>query len=506
MSPLQLAAFLTSLFYGFWFLPGSDPLDAGYPQEAAGDIRFHVDPVRFLDDGAEALDVFIALPEDALHAQSDSFLIMASVQLLGPDGSGLAEFRTEMSLPPAGYRETVHGYPVPVRWLRLHPAWLPGARGIKVQIQDLRGMKPGMLDRVRGMRREGTTSGYLGPERGNLRTLQWLSDLFFVWGPTTDSEVIEGGEPGLRSVRSRLQPNPHRYYGLHRPILTVYWEQYPPPPGSGLGPDDRVVLRQRIVELQGGGVVFAKADTLEVQTVADWTLRRFDLSDMPSGAYRFELELEDAGPGGERLASSTGLFQVIWEESNWTFDQDELLSLARVLLPSRDFEAFEKLDRGAQERYLRDLWNRNAPTRPGETNPLERKLMERARFAAERFVERLRPGIMTDRGRVYIRYGEPDVTRANLNPQDEELLVHVLARETYDDGVTDYMEGRRLSRRRSRFDNSAYIIWEYNLRGDPLLTEYVDHSSKIGLKFIFVDELGVGDYHLVYTNAPGVLH
>ncbi len=506
MHAIQLAALLAAVYCGLWFLPGSDPLEAGYPQEAAGDIRFRVDPVRFLNDGAEALEVFVALPEGAFEAESDSFRIMALVEMLGRDGSGLAEFSTEMVIPPVVGRDSEAAFPVPLRWLRLYPAWLPGTQGIRVQVQDLTRMKAGLLDRVRGRHLEGTTSGHLGPGPGSLRQLEWLSDLLFVWGPETEPEAADVGEPGLRSVRSRLQPNPHRYYGLHNEVLTIYWEQYPPPPGSDADPGDSLVLRQRIIDRKDDAVVFASAETLGVRASADWTLRRYDLAGLPGGAYEFELSLEDAGPGGGLLASSGGLFQVIWEESNWKLDESEVLALGRVVLPARDYEDFEELDRGEQERYLRDLWNREAPTRPGEPNPVEEKLMERARFAAERFGERLRPGILSDRGRVYIRYGEPDVIRTNLNPQDEELLVHLLAREVYDDGFSDGLEGQRLSKRRTRYDNSAYTIWEYNLRGDPLLSDYVDHTSKMGLKFIFVDELGIGDFHLVYTNAPGVLH
>ena len=39
--------------------------------------------------------------------------------------------------------------------------------------------------------------------------------------------------------------------------------------------------------------------------------------------------------------------------------------------------------------------------------------------------------------------------------------------------------------------------------GDPLFAEYAPPGQRFGLKFIFVDEFGVGDYTLVYTNLLG---
>ena len=63
----------------------------------------------------------------------------------------------------------------------------------------------------------------------------------------------------------------------------------------------------------------------------------------------------------------------------------------------------------------------------------------------------------------------------------------------------------RPAKRRTRLDNRAYEVWEYTKRGDPLLPEYISPGLRFGLKFIFVDELGTGDYMLVYTNAPSIL-
>jgi len=104
-----------------------------------------------------------------------------------------------------------------------------------------------------------------------------------------------------------------------------------------------------------------------------------------------------------------------------------------------------------------------------------------------------------------VRFGPPDEVRFELNPQDTELLTFQLPEELRREGEDDPVARLRLSKRRTYADNRAYEIWDYTTRGDPLLPDYVPPGQRLGLKFIFVDELGDGDYSLVYTNAPSAL-
>jgi GWxTD domain-containing protein len=248
--------------------------------------------------------------------------------------------------------------------------------------------------------------------------------------------------------------------------------------------------------------VHAAAETVRVDTTARWTLKRFDVSGLTAGSYRFEVALQDLATAGSGvLARSRGEFQVVRERNNWLFSESELMAYGRVLLPAREYQRFAELDRGEMESYLRDLWSRHAPSRPGEPNELEQKFLERVQHARETFHGH-RSGIHSDRGRVYVRYGPPEEIRAELNPQDEELLWITLPVEVADDGVDDPALREHQAGYRSPYDNSAYEIWEYFGRGDPLLPEFADPSQRLGLKFIFVDEMGTGDYTLVYSSIP----
>ncbi len=489
--------FLWPLIAGFWPVFASDPLQDVFPLEARGNIMFQADAARFRGPDGPIVEVAISVPRDSLLAENDSARLSVEIEPLDRRKRSLGRFRTEVRLPPAASRED-GGFPVSRGWLRLFPRWVEGTVGLRVRVEDLDRSKRGLVDQLRDKRLDGELAGRIVPE-GEPAVPGRLSDLLFAWGPsaTVDADVARGG---LSGVRTRLEPNPYRYYGLFQPFLTVYWERYP---GEGKEAGALVETR-RVLHLPDLLEVAAERETLAVSAEATWMLRRYDLSGLRGGAYSMEVTLHRLDGAGEPLAQATGAFQVVWDERSWMRSQAEFLDIARVILPSPEFERFEKLDRGAQETFFLDLWNSRAPSESGAINSLERVFEER-RAHADLFFRGQRTGMLSDRGRVFIRLGPADEVRAELNPHDGNLLWGAIPEEMAADDETGDGASSRLTKRRSRFDNRAYEVWEYATRGDPLLPEYITPGQKLGLKFIFVDELGTGDYTLVYTNAPGTL-
>jgi GWxTD domain-containing protein len=496
-----MAAWPVLLFWpllaGFWPVFGSDPLQDPFPLEARGNIMFQADAARFRGPDGPIVEVTISVPRDSLLAENDSARLSVEIEALDRRKRSLGRFRTEVHLPPAAPRAE-GGFPVSRGWLRLSPRWVEGTVGLRVRVEDLDRFKRGLIDRLRDKRLDGELAARIVPE-GQAAVPGRLSDLLFAWGPSATVDAGDAGG-GLRGIRARLEPNPYRYYGLFQPVLTVYWERYP---GEG---DDAgaVVETRRVLQLPDTLVVAAERETLAVSTAAAWMLRRYDLSGLPGGAYRMEVTLRRLDGAGGPLARSVGAFQVVWEERNWLRGEAELLAIARVILPSPEFERFEKLDRGGQETFFRDFWNRHARDESGAVSSLERVFEER-RAHTDLFFAGQRAGMLSDRGRVFIRLGPADEVRAQLNPHDDQLLWRALPEEMASDAGTGDEASRRLSKRRTPVDNRAYEIWEYTTRGDPLIPEYIGPGLRLGLKFIFVDEFGTGDYTLVYTNAPGTL-
>ncbi len=102
-----------------------------------------------------------------------------------------------------------------------------------------------------------------------------------------------------------------------------------------------------------------------------------------------------------------------------------------------------------QRKLYQEFWDKRNPLPDSPTNPLLEEFYRRVQFANENFSSSGTPGWKTDRGRIYIIYGPPD----NIYRNDANLFS----------------------------SEPPYIIWTYN---------------NLRLKFIFVDELNIGDYRL----------
>ncbi|MGH7341975.1 MAG: GWxTD domain-containing protein, partial [Candidatus Rokuibacteriota bacterium] len=104
--------------------------------------------------------------------------------------------------------------------------------------------------------------------------------------------------------------------------------------------------------------------------------------------------------------------------------------------------------------FLRQFWARRDPTPATSANEAQKDYYRLMALANLEFREGGAgdvPGWRTDRGRIFIRYGEPD-----------EVL------------------------RRPQSPTRPYEVWKYT-RGRPR-------------KFVFLDETGFGHYQLIYTD------
>jgi GWxTD domain-containing protein len=102
-----------------------------------------------------------------------------------------------------------------------------------------------------------------------------------------------------------------------------------------------------------------------------------------------------------------------------------------------------------QQEYFKAFWDKRDPTQGTVENELFDEFYRRVSFSDQNFAEGKIAGWRTDRGHVYIIYGEPDNIERGSS---------------------------------STFSQSNYEIWYYN---------------DLAKKFVFLDEHGFGDYHLV---------
>jgi GWxTD domain-containing protein len=127
-----------------------------------------------------------------------------------------------------------------------------------------------------------------------------------------------------------------------------------------------------------------------------------------------------------------------------------------------------------------------------------------------------RKGAVTDRGQIYIRFGPPDellsesipFNRTDLdeviNKLDDQykVVVHNTAKGLGTEHAQLYNTSmdRNKPYRGGGMDTGGYELWVYMLRGNPLFPRDKLMTIRSGLRFLFVDKDGVGNYLLVGTS------
>ncbi len=140
-----------------------------------------------------------------------------------------------------------------------------------------------------------------------------------------------------------------------------------------------------------------------------------------------------------------------------TFSKEQLLEEfdeAKYIASRQEIKIFKNLQNApAMRKFLTQFWRRRDNISQVSSGTSRREYLQRVSYVNSRFRSMGRPGWKSDRGRVYILYGEPDEYERHTNSMD--LL--------------------------------PYVIWKY-------------HNLEGGAEFVFVDEDGFGDYHLVHST------
>ena len=313
-----------------------------------------------------------------------------------------------------------------------------------------------------------------------------LSDLEFVWSESA-SRRMSGFQRGERQII----PNPERLYGLYadslRAIFLARARGQDPRPwrwvARVLNGDGQVVGGE-----EGAGV---SASTLEVPIT-------FDLAKQAAGGY--DLEVKAWQEGDPKPLQRKARFSVAWLPESWMRAPSDIQDLVHFLLRADDEQQFAMLHAGEQERLLGDFWRRRDPTPDTPENENRESFLQRVDVANERFG---RPtmvrGMFTDMGRVFVRYGEPSETLRQVIPTGDNTLLQVLQELALDE---DRPLGS-IQQKGPGGDMRPFEVWVYD--GDIPLPPDADprverNVRRKRLVFLFVDEHGLGDYRLRYSN------
>jgi GWxTD domain-containing protein len=253
--------------------------------------------------------------------------------------------------------------------------------------------------------------------------------------------VCPGGNEKPHSIREN--PLLGRRFGNPLPPVCLYTQVHHPKTDAG----EVLQVRWSLETLTETDV---RSDTMEIPAGHEFTdvLVPLPLEKLWMGTYSLRLEC--------RLRK--------WkEEANTTFEMDETrvslgkefestLEMVKIIANEEEIEALESAPHSDRQKAWDDFWKGRDPTPDTERNEFKEEYFRRVRHANEQFGV-LEPGWRSDRGRIYIRYGEPDQI------------------ESYPQNI----------------NSPPHEIWDY---------------FRLRVRFVFVDYEGFGRYELYQPGRP----
>ena len=196
------------------------------------------------------------------------------------------------------------------------------------------------------------------------------------------------------------------------------------------------------------GTPVAVTEALTVEAGRTPAAFRIATEGLQVGDYVLTVRLADAA--GETLVEADKAFSVRWMGlDSQIADLDEAIDQLRYLARPADVRAIRNAPTPeAQRQRFLDFWSERDPTPGTQRNESMEQYYFRVAYANDRYSRFHDRGWNTDRGEVFIRFGEPD-----------------------------YVENHPFD-----YGTRPYQIWTYQGRGR---------------RFIFVDETGAGDFGLL---------
>ena len=221
----------------------------------------------------------------------------------------------------------------------------------------------------------------------------------------------------------KMEPLPFNFYGRHSSSLSFYSEFYN---------TDQMLNEDFMVSYSVEKLVNDKAEIVMIghkrqtpQTIIPF-LMQMDISQLPSGNYNLKVELRSRSK--ELLSSRSIFFQRsnpllvedpaalasinIDEEFVKKLNPEQLEYSLRAMvpiIPRNDVEVVNLMIRDenlkAQRMYVFNHWAKESPNNPEFAY---KEYMEVAAAVDEKFNSGFRHGFETDRGYVYMKYGQPD--------------------------------------------------------------------------------------------------
>lgn len=486
------------------------------PFESEGEISYVADVASFPGDSTKTeIEVYVALPNDEIgfRERDGAWVGEVHFDVVLRDSTGDEAFRSGSDLSPqAQARLDAEDHAI-LQMIRERATLTPGRYRLEVALTDRGTDKPGLLDRIRNVKSRGRIETWIEVPRFSADSLA-VSDLVLV----RSARVAADGDAWARRGVD-FDPNPPRYYGLALPQVRCFAEVSS---GHDWQAGDTFLVQLQVMDPSGVPI-------LDRTSRAEPTVRNFGVTDehsleneVPAGTYQLALTVMNERT--HSIAHVERPFEVVWSVASWGREPDDELQELILIMTDSEYRTLENLRPGAREVYMAEFWHGLDPDPSTPENGVLDQFRARIAYADREFGTAVRRGILTDRGRVYVRYGPPDDetyeysssnfggaegSNAKVAEPGERVDISSRPGASFLD-AREFREGDQsdlaTQRGGATVKSQQLVIWTFDGRGAPLRSDRQDLSSDShrGLKFTFADAMGNGDFQLLGSSGTTV--
>ncbi len=484
---------------------------ADVPESSHGDIVFYVDVVTFYGgDGENIEEIYCVVPNDQVtFIEEDGTYrgkLRFKTRILDGEGDVVGKSENTIEVGAASPDDAVDRSVVQV--LQSEVRVPPGRYTAEVTLEDLNKVQKTLISFFLKRYMKGETEVEI--ESGEFEQSKLaISDIEFA------RSLRRTSEGAFQKSGFEVIPNAQRRYGLLLTELPVFFEIYDFREGVS---SDSVVASYSILN-KTGDEIFTSENTIAMQGRTFGSTALFDILSLTAGSYLLSLRISDRD--GNSLARSERRFDVVWSPLSWGRYESETIGDMEFVLTEDEMKDFKVLSTGEREQFMREFWLGIDPTPGTAENEALEEHYRRVGFADRSYGGSTQRGALSDRGRLYVKYGPPDDIESHYSdfefvqgtrhmegggspvPTDPFSRVGLKA-GTGGSGSWDRSgsaaEAHSDQRGGSTVHGKGYEIWSYDGAGHPIRRLSKRTATSARMQFILVDERGFGDYRLIYST------
>ncbi|MGB9823930.1 MAG: GWxTD domain-containing protein [Candidatus Hydrothermia bacterium] len=221
----------------------------------------------------------------------------------------------------------------------------------------------------------------------------------------SDIELLLQMFPGEDSIFGRfgyvMIPNPTGNYGFGRDTLYFYAEIY-----NLLRDTSSYFVRYFILDQKGLPVMQSKP-IVRFKDELPIIREGFDISNLSEGKYKLIIQVVDPTNGRYTQKEIDFVYSPV-KVSEEKLAESEYLFFIDYFASPEELREFRSLPDEGKILFLKKFWKKFDPTPNTEYNEFFVEFVKRCKYADENFSLPGKPGRLSDRGRIYIKYGPPD--------------------------------------------------------------------------------------------------